>query len=652
MSAIAMCTERLARVALQMRAPLIGLSMLVAMWPAAQAAETKASSGPPPNNYQRRAIPDLSRVFETKIEAMVAMRDGVKLHTEVYIPKGHREALPIILERTAYYANPKEAEFSTRLALYSEFFEEGFIFALQDTRGRYLSEGKHMFVRAQRKPGDKNGTDESTDYYDTIDWLVKNVRNNNGRVGTLGISYGGFLTTRAMLGPHPALKAVSPQAACADMFMGDDFFHNGAFRLNYAISVAASLEGKSILRLLGKRDEYEAYLSLGPLSNVDRQYFKGEAKLWNQFVGHPVLDDTWRYEVCGVLPHMVEPTVPALHVLGWYDMEDFYGPLEVYKQLERKDRDKRNYLVIGPWHHGGWTFEETGRTLGPLDLGADTAAEFRRNVHLRWFTYWLKRKGKLDFPEVAAFQMGSNEWQYFDKWPPPSGIEGRELYLQPSGKLSFDAPPAAAASSPDAFDSYVSDPAKPVPYRHQPSRYPYGWETWFLEDQRFAASRPDVLTWVSEPLQEALSITGDPRVHLFAATSGTDADWVVKLIDVFPEDFDQWELSGYQPIVGAEVFRARFRTSFEKPQPVPADRVQEYTFGLRDRNHRFLPGHRIMVQIQSSWFPVIDRNPQTYVPNIFKAEAGDFRPATQRIYRSAEYPSHITLPVSASTAKK
>lgn len=614
------------------------------------ASSADPAKGPPAWTYQKRVVEDVSGIFAPKMEVMVAMRDGVRLHTEVYVPKDIKTPLPIILERTAYVANPGEKEFTTRLALYSEFFKEGFIFVFQDTRGRVLSEGVHVAVRPQAKPGDVNGTDESTDFYDTIDWLVKNVPNNNGRVGTLGISYGGFLATRAMINPHPALKAVSPQGACADMFMGDDFFHNGAFRLNYSFSTAAGLDlGKNALRLLGMRDEYEAYLSLGPLSSVNEKYFQGRSRLWNAFEEHPVYDDTWRYEVCGVLPYMVEPTVPTLNVVGWYDMEDFYGPMQVYKQLEKKDRDHRNYLVVGPWFHGSWTMEETQTSLGPFELGYDAAADFRARVHVPWFTYWLKQKGKLEFPEVAAYQMGSNQWQQYDTWPPKSGIEQRDLYLLPSGKLSFERQYPESSPADAAFETYVSDPAKPVPYRARPFHYPYGWERWFLEDQRFAADRPDVLTWVSEPLTEDISITGEPMARLFASTSGTDSDWVVKLIDVFPDDLEHWDVSGYRVIVGAEVFRSRFRESFEKPQPVVANKVNEYTFGLRDRNHRFLKGHRIMVQVQSSWFPVIDRNPQTWVPNIFKAKESDFQPATQRIYRSPAYPSRITLPVNVSS---
>jgi len=603
-----------------------------------------ALAEPPPHvTFYKRPIPDLSQIFEPKQITMIPMRDGIKLYTEVYIPKGKEGPLPIILERTPYDAHLGDGEYSERLALYAEFFEEGFIFALQDLRGRLRSEGEHITLRPQADPDDPNGIDESTDFYDTIDWLVKNVPDNNGRVGTMGVSYGGFLSLRAMENPHPALKAVSPGAACADMFVADDFHHNGAFRLSYSFSAAAGFDlGMGILNL-GNRDEYQAFLDIGPLSNIDKDYLHGKSYVWNAFVEHPNLDDTWRYQICGVMPHVDEVTVPALHVIGWWDMEDFTGPIEVYRKLEKNDHNNENFMIIGPWRHGGWTFDETGRKLKNVDLGSDTARHFQQEVHLPWFTYWLKGKGELDFPEVAAFQMGSNEWQEYEEWPPVAGIEQWNIYLRDDGGLSFKSP---AAEGEDANDSYVSDPANPVPYRARPFMYPWGWPAWMLEDQRFANNRPDVLTWISEPLEEDLSITGSPIAHLFASTTGEDADWVVKLMDLHPEDFSKWETSGYQMIVRAEVFRARFRNSFEKPEPVVPNQVTPYEIDLRSCNHTFKKGHRIMVQIQSSWFPIIDRNPQTWVPNIFKATEDDFRKATQRIYRSKRYPSHISLPVN------
>ena len=393
-----------------------------------------------------------------------------------------------------------------------------------------------------------------------------------------------------------------------------------------------------------RRDEYQTYLDLGALSNVDEIVFKGERSYqWNAFAEHPSLDDTWRYQICGVMPHVDEVTVPALHVIGWWDMEDFTGPIEVYRKLKKKDRNNENYMIIGPWRHGGWTFDETGRTLKGVDLGSDNARYFREKYHLPWFTYWLKGKGEIDFPEVMAFQMGSNEWQEYEEWPPVDGIERRNIYLRADGLLSFEPP---TGTGEDAYDSYISDPANPVPYRDRPFMYPYGWPAWMLEDQRFASNRSDVFAWISEPLEEDLSITGSPVAKLFASTTGEDTDWVVKLMDVHPENFSQWESSGYQMIVRAEVFRARFRNSFENPEPVVPNQVTAYEIDLRSANHMFKKGHRIMVQVQSSWFPLIDRNPQTWVPNIFKAVDEDFRTATQKVYRSRDYPTHIVLPVN------
>ena len=586
-----------------------------------------------------REMVDLSRWFEPKRDVMVPMRDGVRLHTEIYIPKDQSGPLPIMLERTPYFANPGEMELSPRLRWYTEFFDEGYIFVLQDLRGRYLSEGEHVTLR----PNDPDGVDESTDFYDTIEWLIRNVPDHNGRVGTWGISYGGFLATRAMVDPHPALRAVSPQATCADMFVGDDFHHNGAFRLSYSFVAAAAFEARPYMEYWDRWDTYDWFLDLGPLSNVNDRHFRGVSPTWNAFVEHPNKDAYWDTEICGVVPFLQGLTVPALHVTGWYDTEDFYGPIMVYRHLEQDDRNNENFLVLGPWTHGGWTFDQTADKILDIDLGGATAQYFRKNFHAPWFAYWLKDKGPLDFPEATAFQTGSNEWQSFGAWPPVEGIEWRNIYLREDGGLSFDPP---ATDGDDAFDVYVSDPDKPVPFRPRPIRYPYGWPTWQAEDQRFVHGRPDVLSWESEPLEEDLSITGDAVAHLFASTTGTSADWVVKLIDVYPDDHPDEALRGYQYMVAGEVLRARFRNSFERPEPLTAGEVTSYDINLRDRNHRFLRGHRIMVQIQSTWFPIIDRNPQSYVPNIFLAGEGDFRKAEHRVYRNLRFPTHIALPVN------
>ena len=607
------------------------------------AAAIRASDAQAQGN---RPLIDLSPFFEPKVDVMVPMRDGIALHTEIYYPKNAKPGpRPILLERTPYYANPGERQWSPRLRLYTEFFDDGYIFVLQDLRGRYLSNGQYVTLRTQRKPGDPKGIDESTDFFDTIDWLVKRVPDNNGRVGTFGISYGGFLATRAMIDPHPALKAVSPQASCADMFIGDDFHHNGAFRLSYSFAAASLLETtRPLMSLQERHDLYQWFLDVGPLSNINDKYLFGLSPLWNGFVEHPNLDEYWEREMCGVLPFLQGVTVPAFHVLGWYDAEDFYGPLEVYRRLEKDDRQNQNYLVIGPWTHGGWTFDEEGRKVGVVDFGAATAAYFRKELHARWFAHWLKGEGPLDFPEARIFETGSNQWKSYDRWPPRT-VE-RAIYLAPDGRLGFEAAPPRTDG---AFASYVSDPANPVPFQRRPIRYPDRWPEWQAEDQRLAHGRPDVLTWVSEPLVQDVAMAGDPIAHLFASTTGTDADWVVKLIDVFPDrDAGSRVMEGYQLMVAGEVFRARYRNDFRTPAPVVPNEVVEYRIPLRDRSHRFQKGHRIMVQVQSSWFPIIDRNPQTYVPNIFRARAEDFRPATHRVYFSGRYPSRIVLPVEAT----
>jgi len=535
--------------------------------------------------YEDRADLDLAAVFEPKWDVMIPMRDGVRLHTEIYIPRGRTEPLPIMLERTPYYANPQDQEYSIRLAWYEEFFDEGYIFVLQDLRGRYESEGEFVTLRPNRKPDDVDGTDESTDFYDTIEWLVNNVPGNNGRVGTWGISYGGFLATRAMVDPHPALAAVSPQATCADMFIGDDFHHNGAFRFHYAYEAAVRFEmPPELWPPEGAWDKYTRYLEMGPLSRVT-EILDGNSRMWNDYVAHPNLDEYWETEMCGVLPYLQGMTVPALHVTGWWDAEDFYGPIEVYKQLEANDDDNENFLVLGPWRHGGWTFEEVGRQVLDFDLESETARYFRDEIHAPWFAYWLKDKGSLPAAEAITFQTGSNEWKQYDSWP-AEGMVPRNVYLRADGVVSFDPPPASEGDD-TAYDEYVSDPDNPVPFQYRPIHYDR-WHYWQAEDQRFVDGRPDVLTWESEPLEEGFAITGDIVAHLFASTSGTGADWIVKLIDVYPDDHPDPALRGYQYMVAGEVFRARFRNSFRVPEPVVPNEIIPYTISLRDRDHHAL----------------------------------------------------------------
>ena len=582
-----------------------------------------------------------------KITVMIAMRDGVRLNTEIYVPQGRNDRLPFLITRTPYGLGHDEKGLHSSLrSSYKELADEGFIFVFQDIRGRYESEGQFVMLRPPRDKNDPNAIDEGTDTYDTIEWLLKNVPNNNGRVGVLGISYGGWLTMMATLDPHPALRAVSEQASPADMYLGDDFHHNGAFRLSYGFEYAARMEtSKTNFSFdFDRYDTFEWYLNLGPLANANARYLHDHLPTWNAFVDHPNYD--WYWQKQAVTPYLQRVIVPNLNVAGWWDQEDFYGPLKIYETLEKKDDKHLNFLAAGPWNHGGWARGD-GRSLGNIDFESDTAKYFRERIQAPWFAYWLKDKGSLPLTEAATFQTGSNQWESYDRWP-PRGTAKRKLYLHGGGGLSFDAPQRTGEQE---FDSYISDPRHPVPYRRRPIEPTYpgpGWPAWLVEDQRFVHERPDVASWVSEPLQQDLAVAGDIVAHLFASTSGTDSDWIVKLIDVYPESYPQKPaMGGFQLMIANEVFRARYRASFEKPQPVVPGAVSEYTIDLHDNNHSFLKGHRIMVQVQSTWFPLIDRNPQKFVPNIFKAAEADYQGATQRVYRSAKFPSHIELPVRA-----
>ena len=597
---------------------------------------------------------DFSQMFE-KIDVFIPMRDGVRLHTEIYVPKNSTEPLPFIFERTPYGVLDDPKGFANKLTAYSEFIQEGYIFVFQDIRGRYKSEGKFVMFRQPRDRNDPEATDESTDTYDTIDWLLKNVPRHNGRVGVLGISYGGWLTVMAMLDPHPALKAVSEQASPADQFLGDDFHHNGAFRLSYGFEYSALMEtSKTNFHFkFDLYDTFEWYLKLGPLSNANEKFFHGSIPSWNDFVAHPNDDEFWQRQAFEpYLASLKTLKVPDLNVAGWWDQEDFYGPLKIYETLEKNDSSHMNYLVVGPWNHGGWARGD-GRNLGKIDFESDTGKYFREKIQAAWFTYWLKDKGKLPLDEALTFQTGSNKWELDDRWPPRRNVVERKLYFRESGRLSFDPPqPKREKAEEQEFDGYVSDPARPVPYRRRPIEPTYpgpGWPLWLVEDQRFVHLRPDVLSWETDPLNEDVAVTGDIVAHLYASTSGTDSDWIVKLIDVYPEDYPKDpSMGGYQLMVADEVLRARFRNSFERPEPVVPGQVTEYSIDLHGNNHCFVKGHRIMVQVQSTWFPVIDRNPQKFVPNIFAATQSDYQTATQRVYHCERFPSHVELPVVTS----
>lgn len=581
----------------------------------------------------------------TETRAMVPMRDGVKLNTVVFTPKRTVGPLPFLIMRTPYGAPASSRTLMSERT--KELVDEGYIFVYQDIRGRYKSEGTFVMQRPPRDKRDPRAIDESTDAYDTIEWLLKNVPGHNGRAGLMGVSYDGWLTAMAMLDPHPAVKAVSPQASPADMYLGDDFHHNGAFRLSYGFEYAAMMETskENASFRFDSFDTYEWYLRLGPLSAVNERYLLGKIPTWNDYVAHPNYDAFWQKQA--MVSYLTRVTVPALHVAGWWDQEDFYGPQKIYETLEPLDRQEMSFFVAGPWNHGGW-MRADGSSLGRIKFGANTSKYFREKIQAPFFAHFLKDKGGWDVPEAITFETGANEWRVYDEWPPRKLTEDRDLYFGEGGRLSFDAPGGDDGS---AFDSYVSDPARPVPYRPRPIEATYdprgsGWSTWLVGDQRFVHLRPDVLSWETEPLAEDITITGHVLAKLFASTTGTDSDWIVKLIDVYPSDHPAEPLmGGYQLMISNEVFRGRFRTSFEKPEPLVADRVTDFTIDLHGADHRFLKGHKIMVQVQSTWFPLIDRNPQTFVENIFLAKASDYRAATQRVFRSKTYPSHIVLPV-------
>jgi len=583
--------------------------------------------------------------FEAR-EVMIPARDGVRLHTLIFTPKPLGPPLPIILNRTPYGI----AGSAGRLrGLLKELSADGYIFVFQDIRGRFGSEGTFVMQRPVRDRRDPRSIDEATDAYDTVEWLIANVPGNNGRVGQTGVSYDGWLTAMAMLEPHPALRAVSPQASPADMWLGDDFFHNGAFRLSYGFEYATSMESSKETESFAfdRYDTFAWYLALGPLSNVNAKYLHGRIPTWNDFVAHPNYDEFWKRQT--LVPYLTSVQVPTLNVAGWWDQEDFYGPLRIYEALEQHDDKNLNFLVVGPWNHGGW-YRGDGSSLGSVKFGSPTGLYFREKIQAPWFAYYLKDKGEPPDFEAVTFEAGAGAWRTWDDWPPKSPASDKNLYFRADGRLSFE-PPAESAEG--AFDSYVSDPGHPVPYRHRPVQatyFPHGsyWSTWLVEDQRFVDDRPDVLSWESDPLGEDISIAGRIVAHLFASTTGSDSDWVVKLIDVFPESMpEDWRMAGYQMMVANEVIRGRYRQDFERPRAIPPNEVVAYTIDLHTQNYCFKKGHRIMVQVQSSLFPLVDRNPQTFVPNIFEAASEDFRVATQQIFRSAECASHLTVPVVA-----
>ncbi len=589
-------------------------------------------------------------------EVMVPVRDGVHLQTVILEPVNQKSPLPILLTRTPYGVPVKApSEISDSL---KPLLEDGYIFVVQNLRGRFKSGGVFN-LSSQVDLKDPKATNEATDAYDTIEWLLHNT-NNQGRVGIYGVSYAGLTAGLTLLYPHPALKAVSEQASPVDQWMNDDMHRYGALRESYALEYSFMEQADKDANAHFKFDNYatyQFYLNLGPLSNINRQYLHDSIPFWNSVAEHPNYDDFWKKE--GWVNQLHSSPVPNLNVAGYWDQEDPWGPWEIFRHAEQSDPRHQNFIVAGPWIHGGWQ-EKSGDRLGIVTFGGhETSKEFRDNIEAPFFRYYLKGQGS-GFPwKASTFQTGSNTWRTYDAWP-PHGSRLENLYLHSDGSLSFEAPRAGEKTE---YAQYVSDPAKPVPYRPRPisPTYPAGdWRTWEAGDQRFVDDRPDVLTFVSKPLERDITVTGALAADLFASSSGTDSDFVVKLIDVYPENAqpDAWKtdegpkpgefaqsLNGYELPIAMEVRRARFNKSYERPEPLVPNQPAEFKIPLRDHDHVFLKGHRLMVQVQSTWFPLIDRNPQKFVASIYNATAADFVPATQRVYCSPALPSHIVLPV-------
>jgi putative CocE/NonD family hydrolase len=586
----------------------------------------------------------------TKYEYRIAMRDGVRLFTRVYVPKDDSQSWPIILTRTPYALKPYGSDnYTDPVGSFRTLAKDRFILVTQDVRGRYGSEGQYVHVRPFNPKKGPTEIDENSDTYDTIDWLVKNVPGNNGKVGMFGISYPGFYTAIGMIDSHPALKAASPQAPISDWFMGDDIHHNGAFFLSqnfgffhmFAQRADDPLHEELKAFNFKTPDGYDFFLRMGPLANSDKVLLKGRSPEWTEFLSHPTYDSFWQAR--NVRPHLKNIRCAVMTVGGWYDAEDLFGPLEIYRGTERMNPKITNMLVMGPWAHGDWGRKD-GDKLGDISFHAKTAEFYREKIELPFFRRFLKEDRSYTPPEAYVFETGSHQWRRFDAWP-PKGATSRTLYFREGSALAF----MPSSDSSDAFDEYESDPAKPVPYTLEfTTGYPRSYP---VHDQRFAASRPDVLVYETQFLEEDLTLVGPLKATLHVSTSGTDSDWVVKLIDVYAGDFpdpnpnpSHVAMGGYQQLVRGDVFRGKFRNSFERPEPFEPGKITKVEFTIPDIFHTFRRGHRVMVQVQSSWFPLVDRNPQTFV-NIPTAKPEDFHKATQRIYRSAEAPSGLTVQV-------
>ena len=608
-------------------------------------AQTAAMAPDIPSAKFEALIPGADYV---KRVVMIPMRDGVKLYTVIVLAKNAARA-PMMLTRTPYNA-AKRASRNHSPSMASmlpegddNFVAGGYIRVFQDVRGKHGSEGDYVMTRPIRGPLNTTRVDHATDAYDTIDWLVKNVPQSNGKVGMVGSSYEGFTVLMALADPHPALKAAVPMSPMVDGWRGDDWFHNGAFRTNNFeyIGGQTAARGEGVQLSTGVYDDYEAMLRAGSMADFARQFGVEQLNFAKKIFEHPAYDSYWQDQALDRILANRPLKVPTMTVVGRWDQEDIYGAYATYAATEPLDKQNdMNHLVVGPWRHSGVNYN--GSSLGVLNFSGDTAAEFRRDVMQPFFDQYLKDGApKAATPPVFSYLTGANKWQRLDRWPLAAATT--PIYLKDGFRLGFDRPAGGAP-----FDEYIADPAKPVPFVPRPVRLydPAVWKPWLVTDQRSFSDRPDVLTYVSEPLRAPLQISGQPMVNLYASTSGTDADWVVKLIDVYPDEVaSQPELGGYQLGIAMDIFRGRYRQGLDKPLAITAGKVENYRFALPNADHVFLPGHRVMVQIQSSWFPLYDRNPQTFVPNIFYAKAGDYRKATQRVYHAPGIESTIELPV-------
>jgi len=588
------------------------------------------------------------REHYTKLEQLIPMRDGVNLFTSIYIPKDQSSPYPILLNRTPYTVAPYGAAYKPSLGSFPAQMRAGYIFVYQDVRGKWMSEGEFEDIRPMRSPTNRQQIDESTDTYDTIDWLLKNIKNNNGKVGMYGISYPGFYASAALVQAHPALKAVSPQAPVTDWYLGDDFHHRGALFLNDAFKFMSSFgverpqpitpdQGPKAIEFPIK-DSYRFFLESGSVKNLKDKYFGDRIKFWNNLFAHPHLDSFWMARQ--ILPHLKQVHPAVLVVGGFFDAEDAYGTFETYKALEKQNPNTDIFLVAGPWYHGGWV-RSTGASFGDIQFGQQTSVTYQEQYELPFFEYYLKGKNKFDAQAANIFISGSNQWKSFHQWPPAEVVK-KKLYLQPAGGLSLE-----AVQRTDSWDEYIADPNKPVPY--QDGVLQSRAREYMIDDQRFAARRPDVQVYQTEVLTSDITLVGELAAHLKISSSTTDADYIVKLIDVYPEDApnnanSEVLMAGYQMLVRAEIMRAKYRTSFSTPEPLAPGQITEINYPLPDIAHTFKKGHRIMIQVQNSWFPLADRNPQQFM-NIYEAEPKDFIKSTQRIYHDVHNSSYLEISV-------